>query len=80
MSFLATFTVALTITVFPSGPGGDSRTYTLRCGPPGGTLPQPAAACRRLLAQPRWFAPTPDDAVCTQIYGGPRTTASCGPP
>lgn len=63
---------ALTITVQPQGPSGPEHTWTLRCGPAGGTLPQAAAACRKLAALEAPFAPTPSDAVCTQIYGGPQ--------
>jgi hypothetical protein len=60
------------ITVFPNGPGKGSRTWTLRCSPPGGTLPAAAVACRRLLALRAPFAPTSPGTVCTQVYGGPR--------
>ena len=53
---------------------GDSvtRTWTLRC-PPGGTLPNPAEACRRLEKVDHPFAPVPKSAACTLIYGGPQT-------
>jgi hypothetical protein len=72
MSLAAALAVSLTITVFPSGPGKGSHTWTLRCSPPGGTLPAAAAACRRLLALRGPFAPTPRRTVCTQVYGGPQ--------
>jgi aminoglycoside phosphotransferase (APT) family kinase protein len=49
-----------------------AKTYTLRCDPAGGTLPQPARACRRLAQLKDPFAPTPKGTVCTQIYGGPQ--------
>ena len=62
---------SLRITVWPQGPEGAQKTWTLRCNPVGGTLPRRAAACRRLAALSRPFAPVPDDAVCTMIYGGP---------
>jgi hypothetical protein len=54
--------------------GGDTVTklWTLRC-PPGGTLPNPAQACRRLEALDHPFAPVPKSAACTLIYGGPQT-------
>ena len=47
------------------------REWRLHCDRSGGTHPAPEKACQRLfdLAEP--FAPTPDDAVCTQVYGGP---------
>jgi hypothetical protein len=47
-----------------------ARSYTLRCNPAGGTLPHPAAACRRLARSKAPFAPTPKDTACAQIYGG----------
>jgi hypothetical protein len=63
----------LRITVRQNGREGPARTWTLRCDPPGGTLPRPAAACRRLAAFPDSpFAPTPPDVACSQIYGGPQ--------
>jgi hypothetical protein len=49
-----------------------AKTYTLRCNPAGGTLPQPARACRRLARLQAPFAPTPKGTACTQIYGGPQ--------
>jgi hypothetical protein len=72
MSLVATLVVSLTITVFPQGPGKGSHTWTLRCSPPGGTLPAATVACRRLLALKTPFAPSPGDMACTQIYGGPQ--------
>jgi hypothetical protein len=63
----------LTITVWPNGRDRAARVSTLRCEPTGGTLPSRAAACRRLSAFPdNPFAPTPADAVCSQLYGGPQ--------
>ncbi|MFI9307828.1 SSI family serine proteinase inhibitor [Streptomyces triculaminicus] len=62
----------LTITV--SGSGGHDRTYELYCHPAGGTHPHPQQACDQLDTQTKWgkdlFAPVPEDANCTQIYGG----------
>lgn len=63
---------ALTITFLP-GDGAPAHHWTLRCGPAGGTLPQAAAACRKLAQLEAPFAPVPADAVCSQIYGGPQT-------
>lgn len=34
--------------VVESGPGGQARHWSLRCDPAGGTMPDPAAACRLL--------------------------------
>lgn len=67
-------TAELRISVFPAtNRSGKPVRWTLRCGPAGGTLPQPERACRRLLALRRPFAPVPPSTACTQIYGGPQT-------
>jgi hypothetical protein len=63
---------ALTIAFLP-GNGAAAHHWTLRCGPAGGTLPQAAAACRKLAALDDPFAPVPADSMCSQIYGGPQT-------
>ena len=61
----------LTIAVQPNGTSGPTRTWTLRCDPPGGSLPRAQAACARLKPEAlRSLAP---DTICTQIYGGPQT-------
>jgi subtilisin inhibitor-like len=77
MSILATILVvaatSLHITVWPQGqsePG--KKVYTLRCVPPGGTLPRRKAACTSLMRLARPFAPTPSNTACTEIYGGPQ--------
>jgi hypothetical protein len=63
----------LRIVVWPNGPGdGGRRVFSLRCGPAGGTLPRTAAACQRLAALERPFAPVPKDTACTEIFGGPQ--------
>ena len=72
MQLLAALTAALQITVWPQGPDGPSRTWTLRCGPPGGTLPRAVVACRRLGSLDAPFAPVKPGAICTMIYGGPQ--------
>jgi hypothetical protein len=54
-----------------AGGGTVTRLWTLRC-PPGGTLPNPAEACRRLAKLDHPFAPVPKSAACTQVYGGPQ--------
>src|SRR5215218_1925462 len=61
----------LRITVWPEGMGTKSVAWTLRCNPVGGTLPQRAAACRKLAALSKPFARIRADEVCTMIYGGP---------
>lgn len=47
--------------------------WTLRCNPLGGTLSARRAACRRLAGMTAAaFAPVPEDAICTLVYGGPQ--------
>ena len=62
----------LSITVWPKGPDGPAKRWTLRCDPAGGTLPRAGRACARLAGLRRPFAPVPRDAVCAQLYGGPQ--------
>ena len=52
--------------------------WTLTC-PPGGSLPNPEEACRRLeeLGN-RAFAPTPGDVACAEIFGGPEVAEVTG--
>jgi Subtilisin inhibitor-like len=46
--------------------------WTLRCSPLGGTLPNRKRACTKLSGMSAGaFAQVPQDAICTQIYGGP---------
>lgn len=62
----------LTITYWPQGRDtGTALKWTLRCGPLGGNHPSRRAACARLARIERPFAPVPQDAICTQIFGGP---------
>ena len=69
----------LTISFWPDGRGsGSPSTWTLRCGPAGGTLPRPAAACRQLLALSAPFAPARKGLVCTDQYGGPQQALFTG--
>lgn len=74
---------ALTVTVTGTGDPALDRTHELRCDPAGGDHPDATAACARLdeLARSGWdeaFAPVPDDAMCTKIYGGPQTARVVG--
>jgi hypothetical protein len=82
VNVLAAILVASTslhITVWPNGQGhAPKRTYTLTCAPAGGTLPRPGAACSKLAALKAPFAPTPTEAACTQIYGGPQEALVTG--
>jgi Subtilisin inhibitor-like len=68
----------LTVVVWPQGEDGPKKTWKLRCGPTGGTLPNRAAACRRLAALPNPFAPVPRTAICTAIFGGPQVALVTG--
>jgi Subtilisin inhibitor-like len=73
----------LTITVTESD-GATPTEWTLTCGSGGaaGNHPDPSAACAALRAvvdnggDP--FVPVPDDAVCTEIYGGSATATITG--
>jgi hypothetical protein len=60
--------------------GSDSmKTWRLTCNPPGGTHPDPEAACRVLEANGAAALPSvPKDKACTQIYGGPETASITG--
>jgi subtilisin inhibitor-like len=56
-----------------------SVTWTLGCGPVAGSLPRRTRACRRLAqGGVELFAPTPKNAVCTEIYGGPQRARVVG--
>ena len=68
----------LRITVWPSGQGSEARRWTLRCAPPGGTLPNAAAACRALAANRAALRAVPPGAICTQIFGGPQVATVRG--
>jgi hypothetical protein len=61
----------LEISISPGGKEAPTRLWTLKC-PAGGTLPNPARACRGLEALEDPFAPVPKNAACTAIYGGPQ--------
>ena len=63
----------LRIVLWPDGKGvGNAQSWTLRCAPPGGSLPSAGAACRRLGLLSAPFAPVPADRICTQIAAGPQ--------
>ena len=63
-------TADLQISISIRGSEAPSKLWTLRC-PSGGTLPDAAAACRKLAEVQDPFAPVPKSSGCTQIYGGP---------
>jgi Subtilisin inhibitor-like len=70
---------SLKVTVWAEGrEAGDPLRWTLRCSPAGGTVPQPATACRKLAAMPNPFAPPRKDVVCTDQYGGPQQAVVAG--
>ena len=72
-------TTDLKITYWAEGSSaGATRKWTLRCGPAGGSLPQAAAACRKLGAMRNPFAPIARDAMCTEQYGGPQVAVITG--
>ena len=71
----------LTITSWATeGMGTDRIRRTLRCTPPGGTLPGAAAACARLATPEarQALAPLPPGRACTQIAGGPEHAVVSG--
>jgi len=58
---------------------GAVTSWTLTCDdPPGGTHPDPAAACAALTAHEKSLEPVPADAVCTMQYGGDDTATVVG--
>ncbi|GHA19865.1 hypothetical protein GCM10010329_48660 [Streptomyces spiroverticillatus] len=62
----------LIVTVAGSGYVTHDGTWELVCHPAGGTHPWPEMACDHLDGmQGDPFAPVPDDAMCTDQYGGP---------
>jgi hypothetical protein len=69
---------ALTVQI-DRGDGTPAQHWTLVCGGPvQGDHPDAAAACAHLAALEDPFAPVPDDAVCTEVYGGPQTAHVTG--
>jgi hypothetical protein len=71
---------ALRIAYFEDGRRPATKVvWTLRCDPPGGTLPRRAAACRA-LERLGWqvLRPVPGDVACTEIYGGPQVAIVTG--
>jgi hypothetical protein len=55
----------LEVSVWRAGTDGPVRVATVECPAPGDT-------CDRLDALEDPFAPVPDGAICTLIYGGPQ--------
>ena len=75
----ATPETQLTISFWPEGRGTDEpKTFTLRCGPAGGTVPRAAAVCTKLDALARPFSRPSKSLVCTDQYGGPQQAQISG--
>lgn len=68
---------SLNVTV-TSHPGAQPVQRTLRCDPAGGTLPDPAAACRVLLAVKDPFSALPRHVMCPMIQVGAKTATVTG--
>ncbi|MFG2138873.1 SSI family serine proteinase inhibitor [Streptomyces sp. NPDC048650] len=72
----------LTVTVSHSGSPKSDGTFQLRCHPTGGNHHDAKKACAKLDERTRWgrdpFAPVPQGAKCTMIYGGPVTAHITG--
>jgi len=72
-SATATSAAKVSLTVTESGSGSAGRHWTLRCEPAGGTYPDPAAACARLLRFKTIFNPAPRHVMCPMIMADART-------
>jgi Subtilisin inhibitor-like len=57
---------------------GPAKVWTLRCDPPGGNFPDPERACEQLEEVDQPFAETPEDAICTEQFGGPQMASIQG--
>lgn len=58
---------------------GSTQTWRLSCNPPGGTHPDPTAACAALSANGAKALPAvPKGKMCSQLYGGPQTATITG--
>ena len=67
------------LTIVINDGSSSTVTWRLTCNPPGGTHPDPKAACRALEANGAVaLPPVPKDKACTQIYGGPETASITG--
>jgi hypothetical protein len=70
---------ALTVEVYPQGPGGAFATYELGCDPADGSIPDPQAACDDLdEVDASTFAPVPRDTTCSQEFDGPQLAKVTG--
>ncbi|SDR98891.1 SSI family serine proteinase inhibitor [Microlunatus soli] len=58
---------------------GTTSDWTLTCNPPGGSHPDPEAACQALEKNGSTaLPPVPKDKACTMIFGGPQTATITG--
>jgi hypothetical protein len=64
--------VSLTVAV-TGGQNSKAEHWTLRCEPAGGTYPDPAAACAKLLQLKTIFSPPPAHIMCPMIMADART-------
>ena len=69
--------ISLDMTV-TAKPGAKPVHWTLRCDPVGGTHPDPAAACRELLAAGFPFGPLRAHVMCPMIRVGAKTATVTG--
>lgn len=68
---------SVAITVI-TGPHMKTVHWTLRCDPPGGTHPDPAAACKALLAAKSPFAPRRAHMICPMILASAKQAIMTG--
>ncbi|MGW7572917.1 SSI family serine proteinase inhibitor [Streptomyces sp. NPDC054765] len=72
----------LTVTVHDSGSAATNGTFELYCHPGGGNHLHVKGACDKLDGMTKWgkdpFAPVPQSANCTMMYGGPATAHVTG--
>jgi Subtilisin inhibitor-like len=67
------------LTIVVNDGSGSTVTWRLTCHPPGGTHPDPEAACRAVETNgAAALPPVPEDKACAQIYGGPETASITG--
>ncbi|HSR84035.1 MAG TPA: SSI family serine proteinase inhibitor [Streptosporangiaceae bacterium] len=69
--------VSLDVT-FAVSTNSPARHYTLQCEPAGGTTPDPAAACARLLASPSIFGSRPLHVMCPMMLANPARATLTG--
>lgn len=62
---------------FKKADSSAAQTWTLKCGPAGGDLPDAKAACATLAKVDKPFEPAPK-GPCTMIFGGPETATITG--